>query len=63
MFSFNVEPVDLDGLQLQIVGQDPISPDSIRDDLLRWHFRQSVLANMRGEGETVFKPNSPLENR
>ena len=27
---------------------------SVRDELLRWHFRQSVLANMRGNGEPIF---------
>ena len=25
------------------------------DDLLRWHFRQAVLANMRGAGKLIFE--------
>jgi hypothetical protein len=25
------------------------------DELLRWHFRQSVLANMRGDGEVLYE--------
>jgi hypothetical protein len=29
------------------------------DELLRWHFRQSVLANMRGTGEPIFEHNFP----
>lgn len=29
------------------------------DQLLRWHFRQDVLANMRGAGEPVFRINFP----
>ena len=29
------------------------------DDLLRWHFRQAVLTNMRGAGEPVFEHDFP----
>ncbi|KAF8416258.1 HNH endonuclease-domain-containing protein [Tirmania nivea] len=29
------------------------------DQLLRWHFRQAVLANMRGSGEPVFEVDFP----
>lgn len=29
------------------------------DQLLRWHFRQAVLANMRGAGEPVFENEFP----
>jgi hypothetical protein len=29
------------------------------DELLRWHFRQAVLANMRGVGEPVFEHDFP----
>ena len=31
--------------------EDPQRP---LDQLLRWHFRQAVLANMRGQGEPLF---------
>ncbi|KAK9318915.1 hypothetical protein V1517DRAFT_370114 [Lipomyces orientalis] len=31
----------------------------VRDELLRWHFRQAVLANMRGAGEPVFETDFP----
>jgi hypothetical protein len=29
------------------------------DQLLRWHFRQAVLANMRGAGEPLFEHDFP----
>ena len=29
------------------------------DQLLRWHFRQAVLANTRGAGEPVFECDFP----
>ena len=29
------------------------------DQLLRWHFRQAVFANMRGEGEPSFECDFP----
>jgi hypothetical protein len=31
------------------------NPQRPVDELLRWHFRQAVLANMRGAGEPVFE--------
>ena len=36
--------------------EDPKRPV---DQVLRWHFRQAVLANMRGEGEPVFECDFP----
>ena len=36
--------------------QDPHRPV---DQLLRWHFRQAVLANMRGAGEPIFETDFP----
>jgi len=35
---------------------DPLRPD---DHLLRWHFRQAVLVNMKGVGEPCFKIDFP----
>ncbi|RPA88718.1 hypothetical protein L873DRAFT_1724962, partial [Choiromyces venosus 120613-1] len=29
------------------------------DELLRWHFRQAVIVNMKGAGEPSFKTDSP----
>lgn len=34
-------------------------PDRPPDQLLRWHFRQAVLANLRGEGKPVFEQDFP----
>ena len=34
-------------------------PHCVSEQLLRWHFRQSVLANMRGEGEPIFEHDFP----
>jgi len=35
---------------------DPQRPP---DQLLRWHFKQAVLVNMRGAGEPVFEHDFP----
>jgi hypothetical protein len=34
-------------------------PQRPTDELLRWHFRQAVLANMRGAGEAHFEHDFP----
>ena len=34
-------------------------PERPVDQLLRWHFRQAVLANVRGQGEPGFVWDSP----
>ena len=36
--------------------EDPQRP---ADQLLRWHFRQAVLVNMKGAGEPVFEYDFP----
>lgn len=36
--------------------QDPRGPSA---DLLRWHYSQAVLANMRGAGEPVHETDFP----
>ena len=40
----------------QILLNDPQRP---RDELLKWHFRQAVLINMRGAGEPCFEHDFP----
>ena len=52
---FNIDGDGLDGRILDPVCRDPANPHCVSDHLLRWHFRQSVLANMRGPGEPVFE--------
>jgi hypothetical protein len=49
----------LDGRTLDPICRDPANPDRVSDELLRWHFRQSVLANMRGAGEPIFENDFP----
>jgi len=49
----------IDGRSLDFVCRDPANIHRVSDELLRWHFRQSVLANMRSEGEPVFEHDFP----
>ena len=48
-----------DGKVLDPVCRNPADPNSVSDQLLRWHFRQSILANMRGDGEPIFEHDFP----
>jgi hypothetical protein len=48
-----------DGKTLDPVCRNPADPHSVSDELLRWHFRQSVLANVRGAGEPIFEHDFP----
>ncbi|KAJ5243868.1 hypothetical protein N7489_003964 [Penicillium chrysogenum] len=45
----------IDGRGLGPVCRRSNDPNHVGDNFLRWHFRQSVLANMRGTGETIFE--------
>lgn len=44
---------------LDSVCRIPTNPHSVCDELLRWHFRQSVLANMKGAGAPVSEHDFP----
>lgn len=46
--------------EFSIQCHDPADPHRVSDELLRWYFRQSVLANMKGAGEPVFEHDFPL---
>ncbi|PUU75709.1 hypothetical protein B9Z19DRAFT_1152524 [Tuber borchii] len=48
-----------DGRTLDPVCRNPADPHSLSDQVLRWHFRQSVLANIRGVGEPIFEHDFP----
>ncbi|GJJ09222.1 hypothetical protein Clacol_003444 [Clathrus columnatus] len=50
----------VDGRTLDPVCRNPADPRHVPDELLRWHYRQSVFANMRGSGEPVFEHDFPL---
>ncbi|KAJ6190302.1 hypothetical protein N7519_000323 [Penicillium mononematosum] len=49
----------IDGRVLDPVCRRPNNPNHVADDFLRWHFRQSVLANVRGAGEPTFETDFP----
>lgn len=53
--SFDDDDSGVDGRVLDAVYQEPTDVRSVSDMLLRWHYRQAVLADMRGAGEPVFE--------
>ncbi|KAK9489826.1 HNH endonuclease-domain-containing protein [Lipomyces doorenjongii] len=57
--SFDGDPFRIDGKVLDPICRDHNSEAGARDELLRWHFRQAVLANMRGAGEASFEMDFP----
>ena len=57
--AFSKDVFDVDGRTLDPVCRDAANPHRVPDQLLRWHFRESVLANMRGAGEPVFEHDFP----
>ncbi|KAK9235306.1 HNH endonuclease-domain-containing protein [Lipomyces kononenkoae] len=57
--SFDSDLLGLDGRTLDPVCRNPNDERRVSDELLRWHFRQAVLANMRGAGEPVFEFDFP----
>ena len=56
---FKQDQDDLDGRTLNPICRNPADPHRVSDKLLRWHFRQSVFANMRGAGEPIFEHDFP----
>ncbi|RPB29517.1 hypothetical protein L211DRAFT_832220 [Terfezia boudieri ATCC MYA-4762] len=52
---FGFDSLGLDGRVLDGVCRDRNDLHRVLDELLRWHFRQSVLANIRGAGEPIFE--------
>jgi len=49
----------IDGRILDSICRHQDNPGRVSDDVLRWHFRQCVLANMRGGGEPIFETDFP----
>ena len=49
----------IDGRALDMVCRDPENPHRVSDELLRWHSKQRVFANMRGAGEPIFEHDFP----
>ncbi|KAG0640480.1 hypothetical protein HOY80DRAFT_1068881 [Tuber brumale] len=52
---FDPDLYGYDGKTLDPVCRNPDDPHRVSNHLLRWHFRQSVLANVRGAGEPVLE--------
>ena len=57
--SFQPDSFDIDGRILDFVCRDPDNPNRVSDEFLRWHFRQAVLGNVRGNGEPIFETDFP----
>lgn len=49
----------IDGRVLDPVCRQPGDKNRVPDELLRWHYRQSILGNIRREGEPVFEADFP----
>ncbi|KAG0640478.1 hypothetical protein HOY80DRAFT_1041749 [Tuber brumale] len=56
---FDIDLFGCDGKILDPVCRNPADPHCVSDQLLRWHFHQSVLANVRGTGEPIFEHDFP----
>ncbi|KAK9321816.1 hypothetical protein V1517DRAFT_159169 [Lipomyces orientalis] len=56
---FDTDVFNIDGRRLDPICRESNGEESARDDLLRWHFHQAVLANMRGAGEPIFEMDYP----
>lgn len=52
---FGVDMLGIDGRTLDAVCRNPEDPHRVSDELLRWHFRQSVLVSMRRAGGSIFE--------
>ncbi|KZF23717.1 hypothetical protein L228DRAFT_122791 [Xylona heveae TC161] len=59
IISFVPDNWGVDGRILELPCREPSNPHHVSDELLRWHFRQGVLANMRGAGEPTFDNDFP----
>ncbi|KAK9249678.1 hypothetical protein V1507DRAFT_500394 [Lipomyces tetrasporus] len=68
-FSFSINPddgykitcfdTDIFRIELDPICRDHNNEKGVRDELLKWHFRQAALANMRGAGEPIFEMDFP----
>ncbi|KAG0136480.1 hypothetical protein HOY82DRAFT_479109 [Tuber indicum] len=52
---FTIDRFGFDGRILDPVCRSTTDPHRVSDEILRWHYRQSVLANVRGAGEPLFE--------
>ncbi|KAL9116933.1 MAG: hypothetical protein Q9187_006534, partial [Circinaria calcarea] len=54
-FAHDAKGIAVTHLDQELLGH----PERPADELLRWHFRQAVLANMKGNGEPIFESDFP----
>ena len=52
---FGVDILGISGRTLDLVCRDLKNPHRVSDELIRWHCKQYVFANMRGAGEPIFE--------
>ncbi|EGC48544.1 conserved hypothetical protein [Histoplasma capsulatum var. duboisii H88] len=55
IISFGPDILEVDGRILDPICRNPNDSNRVSDEILRWHFRQAVLANMKGAGDPVFE--------
>ncbi|KAJ9394747.1 hypothetical protein DTO282F9_8313 [Paecilomyces variotii] len=56
---FGPDTLGIDDRVLDPVCRNPADPNRVSDKLLRWHFRQCILGNMRAAGEPLFEHDFP----
>lgn len=56
---FDFDVLGVDGRTLDLACRTPGDPNAVADSILQWHYRQSILANVRGGGEPVFEHDFP----
>ncbi|OAL74367.1 hypothetical protein A7D00_2400 [Trichophyton violaceum] len=56
---FGPDLLGVDGRVLDPICRNPNDSGRVSDEILRWHFRQAVLANMKGSGDPTFEHDFP----
>ncbi|PGG98320.1 hypothetical protein GX51_06882 [Blastomyces parvus] len=59
IISFGPDSAKIDGRILDPICRNPNDSNRVSDELLRWHFRQAVLANVKGAGDPTFEFDFP----
>lgn len=62
MVCFNIEDLEIDGYQLDFCCREPqneISVCTIRNELPRWYFKQTILMKMKSQAESIPKLDFP----
>lgn len=59
IYSFSANMTDYHGAALNEVCRQPEDAHRVYDDLLRWHFEQAVLCNVRGAADLGFEFDFP----